>query len=270
MNCEDFENNINDLTREQMMDGVVREQALVHRDNCPACAQRLAAESALSFKLRALAVVARSAAVPPLGNEVLAALREHQAPMSRLATRSRFRARAVTAAATAAAAALVLVVLALGLLRSGSPTPTAQNPNLPVEKGSGESPKSVAGQPPISPNKNLAPGRLTGINIKRGLPRGAALAKAAAGPNRKDLVVTETRTSVTGSYAVEITTDFFPVGYGSAPSLGDGGQLVRVEMPRSALVAFGLPMNVNRYDEKVKADVLFGADGMAHAIRFVQ
>jgi hypothetical protein len=29
-------------------------------------------------------------------------------------------------------------------------------------------------------------------------------------------------------------------------------------------------MNVNRYDEKVKADVLFGVDGMAHAIRFVQ
>ena len=53
-------------------------------------------------------------------------------------------------------------------------------------------------------------------------------------------------------------------------SLQEGGQLVRVELPRSALVAFGLPMNVNRYDEKVKADVFFGSDGMARAIRFVQ
>jgi hypothetical protein len=29
-------------------------------------------------------------------------------------------------------------------------------------------------------------------------------------------------------------------------------------------------MNFNRYDEKVKADVFFGMDGMARAIRFVQ
>ena len=45
---------------------------------------------------------------------------------------------------------------------------------------------------------------------------------------------------------------------------------MRVRLPCSALVAFGLPMNVNRYDETVKADVFFGSDGMARAIRFVQ
>jgi hypothetical protein len=31
-----------------------------------------------------------------------------------------------------------------------------------------------------------------------------------------------------------------------------------------------LPVNMDRYNEKVKADVLFGVDGLAHAIRFVQ
>ena len=80
----------------------------------------------------------------------------------------------------------------------------------------------------------------------------------------------ETPTSMTSDRTTEITTDFMPVGYASATTLQDGGQLVRVELPRSALVAFGLPMNVNRYDEKVKADVFFSADGMARAIRFVQ
>ena len=55
-------------------------------------------------------------------------------------------------------------------------------------------------------------------------------------------------------------------------SLGiqDGGQIVRVQLPRSALVNFGLPVNMDRYSEKVKADVLIGVDGLAHAIRFVQ
>ena len=68
----------------------------------------------------------------------------------------------------------------------------------------------------------------------------------------------------------EIATDFIPLSYMTAANLQDGGQIIRVELPRSALAKFGLPVNMDRYNEKVKADVLFGVDGMAHAIRFVQ
>jgi len=67
----------------------------------------------------------------------------------------------------------------------------------------------------------------------------------------------------------EIATDFIPLSYMTAANLQDGGQIVRVELPRSALAKFGLPVNLDR-NEKVKADVLFGVDGMAHAIRFIQ
>ena len=68
----------------------------------------------------------------------------------------------------------------------------------------------------------------------------------------------------------EIATDFMPLGYLSPATLQDGGQIIRVELPRSTLVNFGLPVNMDRYNEKVKADVLVGVDGMARAIRFVQ
>ncbi|HKR22550.1 MAG TPA: hypothetical protein VJS17_08145 [Pyrinomonadaceae bacterium] len=68
----------------------------------------------------------------------------------------------------------------------------------------------------------------------------------------------------------EIATDFMPLGYLNAATLQDGGQIVRVELPRSALVNFGLPVNMDRYHERVKADVLLGVDGLAHAIRFVK
>ena len=68
----------------------------------------------------------------------------------------------------------------------------------------------------------------------------------------------------------EIATDFMPLGYLNPATLQDGGQIIRVELPRSALVNFGLPVNMDRYHEKVKADVLLGVDGLAHAIRFVQ
>jgi hypothetical protein len=68
----------------------------------------------------------------------------------------------------------------------------------------------------------------------------------------------------------EIATDFMPLGSLNPATLQDGGQIIRVEVPRSTLVNFGLPVNMDRYNEKVKADVLLGVDGMARAIRFVQ
>ena len=68
----------------------------------------------------------------------------------------------------------------------------------------------------------------------------------------------------------EIATDFLPLGDMNPASLQDGGQIVRVKLRRSALVRFGFPVNMDRYNENVKADVLVGVDGLARAIRFVQ
>jgi hypothetical protein len=56
----------------------------------------------------------------------------------------------------------------------------------------------------------------------------------------------------------------------NAVMLQDGGQIIRVKLHRSALVKFGIPVNMERYNENVKADVLIGVDGLARAIRFVQ
>lgn len=50
----------------------------------------------------------------------------------------------------------------------------------------------------------------------------------------------------------------------------ESGQLIRVQIPRSALVSFGLPVNVERADAPVTADLLLGEDGLARAIRFVR
>jgi hypothetical protein len=63
--------------------------------------------------------------------------------------------------------------------------------------------------------------------------------------------------------------EFVPLLYGAAFTPFDSGQVVRVKLPPSALVAFGLPVNANRADA-VQADVLFAEDGLARAIRFVK
>jgi hypothetical protein len=77
-------------------------------------------------------------------------------------------------------------------------------------------------------------------------------------------------TEAANSAQSEVTTQFLPLSYASPVSLQDGGHLVRVQLPRSAMARFGLPVNMERHGEQVKADVLVSADGLARAIRFVQ
>ena len=46
--------------------------------------------------------------------------------------------------------------------------------------------------------------------------------------------------------------------------------VVRVEIPRATLLSMGLPMNTDRGNTLVKADVVVGDDGVPRAIRLVQ
>jgi hypothetical protein len=70
--------------------------------------------------------------------------------------------------------------------------------------------------------------------------------------------------------AEEFTTDFIPLYQAEQAAPVMAGTLVRVELPRSSLSRFGLPVNAERAGERIKADVLLGEDGMARAIRFVR
>jgi hypothetical protein len=67
----------------------------------------------------------------------------------------------------------------------------------------------------------------------------------------------------------ELTTEFIPLVYGSDPLPAENELIVRVKLPRIALVSFGLPVSEDRAGEPVKADILVGDDGVARAIRFV-
>jgi hypothetical protein len=68
----------------------------------------------------------------------------------------------------------------------------------------------------------------------------------------------------------EYATDFIPLNYGGVQKPMESGEVVRLEMPRSALIAFGLPVNVEQADTPVQAELLLGEDGMARAIRFLR
>ena len=68
----------------------------------------------------------------------------------------------------------------------------------------------------------------------------------------------------------EVATEFFTVPGADISEPLEEPILVRVTLPRTALVKFGLPINAERSAEFVEADVVLGHNGLARAIRFVQ
>ena len=68
----------------------------------------------------------------------------------------------------------------------------------------------------------------------------------------------------------EQTTEFIPLAPGSGWAPLDAGGIVRIKVSRAALLAAGLPMNMERAAEPVQAEVFYGEDGAAQAIRFIK
>jgi hypothetical protein len=68
----------------------------------------------------------------------------------------------------------------------------------------------------------------------------------------------------------EVATEFLPIEDTMNLSPIESGHVLRVQLPRSMMMRFGLPVNQDRMMEPVKADVVFAQDGIARAIRFVK
>jgi hypothetical protein len=247
MNCQTFEDTVNLVAREQMMDAVERDSALAHAAACEPCAIRLADERALSYDLNQLAVQMETSCAPPEIEQRLMIMFDAQ---SLTPARSLTNRQWVYAAS--AIAAVFVLAFALAALRWRA-VASAETPVRTIASNSGvtETPGvlvPVAGS--SSGAQQLVPSPIKPNRNRRRLP--SVTTKVSADVSSK-----------------EIVTDFIPVMYG-APGVEPGSQIVRVELPRSAMASFGLPVNMDRADQRVKADVLLGVDGLAHAIRFVQ
>ena len=63
--------------------------------------------------------------------------------------------------------------------------------------------------------------------------------------------------------------EFIPLPNAEQVGENEDVNVVRVEVPRSAMLAVGLPVNPDQASELVEADVMLGSDGLARAVRFV-
>ncbi|MEK6286143.1 MAG: hypothetical protein AABO57_10415 [Acidobacteriota bacterium] len=261
MNCHELNSVVNDLARDQMMDASLREKALSHAASCAGCATRLADERALTTGLRRVAEAVEEA---PRGVEtaLLAAFREQHSTMTVpfASARSTVRRWVYLAAGVAAAAA---IVMALWLSASRS-----RDLQQPVPQ------KADGTAAPASPNDRLAaPKPLPSPAIagpRFAVDRAPNRVRGTPGAIKNDGRSQRAEDSLNESSGdLEIATDFIPLMNRDSLAQLDSGQVMRVELPRSALISFGLPMNMERANERIKADVVVGNDGLARAIRFV-
>lgn len=254
MNCQRFEIVVSELARGRMMAASDRSEALAHSETCENCALRLEQEQALTSALQSLAVEMNRLDAPrSVETGVLKAFRAQKLVVPPANKRSNHRYW------LAAVAAMLLLATSVVALRWRTDT-GKQRPEVAIEQ-----PQPEREQSPRPVPVNDTP--------REQEQEYQAMDQTPQRKERKPLRRPRARQSENAQVANhvrEIATDFIPLRYGNAASLQDGGQIVRVELPRSALANFGLPVNMDRYHEKVKADVIFGVDGMAHAIRFVQ
>jgi hypothetical protein len=253
MNCQRFENVVSDLVRGQMMEVDVRTDALAHVDECDECHMRLRDEEMLTRGLRGLAGEMESLEAPArIESQLRQAFRDRHAvaPVVPIASKRSSNYRYWLTAA-AAVLLLVLGVVAVQFRRTPSQTTATQTEKSEPQKVVPNEPVEVPGKDENKLADNQQPRKTV-------RPRPVKLASNPR-PAKEQV-----------AHHAEVATEFMPIGYMSAASLQDGGQIVRVELPRSRLASFGFIVNMERYNEKVKADVLLGVDGMAQAIRFVQ
>jgi hypothetical protein len=63
--------------------------------------------------------------------------------------------------------------------------------------------------------------------------------------------------------------EFQALTFAYDPEADENGQIVRVELPRSSLLAMGIDMQVENESAKIKAELLIGEDGIMKAVRVV-
>lgn len=253
MNCQRFENVVSELARGQMMAAEQRGEALAHSETCETCAARLRDEEMLTRGLQSLAAEMETLGAPAaVESKLFEAFRNRQVvtPIASRRSSSRYWAAAI--------AAMFLIAISLVVFRWSN---------------TGEEPRDVVKhvEPQVTPEnkvpENKPPEQITAGVQEQDEPlpqRPKSKRVRPAGVRRPESA------QLANHVNNEIATDFIPLSYVNAASLQDGGQIIRVQLPRAALVNFGLPVNMDRYNERVKADVLFGVDGRAQAIRFVQ
>jgi hypothetical protein len=251
MKCQDFEKLIIALARQELLEAAVREQSLAHTEVCIRCAARISEERALMAGVRAVvAEIARQEAPARLEATLLAAFREHTTAVAsptiiQMPISTRHWSRRKLTAVAAGILLLVSVITVFWLQSNALNQQRQAQAEWPM--------------PPVAPESPMPspePKQAAIETARQVIPSSQRRVRHQASKDRlRD---------------AEVVTEFFPLLEGDDLSSLESGQIVRIELQGSELLAVGLPVDAAMAGEPVKADVVLGHDGLARAIRFVR
>ncbi|HQR34324.1 MAG TPA: hypothetical protein PLK30_16410 [Blastocatellia bacterium] len=271
MNCQEFDQIVSELATSRIMDAALLESGLTHAAACQNCASRLANTRALFSGLKALASTTEASEAPVQTEAVLlAAFRQQQSATTptnqpevvALLTRNNWLNRLPIWTYAAAATVLIgITSYSMSIWRSAQSAPT-------------ELRATTATLGNLSHRIEPLEGGLL-LPVKQGDKPNFKFRKVRAlqftiAPVDDGSSVQASLGEFTPLLGEEIATDFLPLTHESDSQPMESGQVIRVQVPRTALASFGLPVNIERVNETVKADLLLAEDGSARAIRFVR
>ena len=228
MNCEKFKTLFSEMARESMMDAGDRSAALQHAAECTTCAVNLEDERVLTTSLGNLAIEMRSISAPPqVEAKLLAAFRDRSKPVPVVVPLvSQHYQRRYWAAAIAAA---LLIVFGLFVVR-------ARLLNRPEPQQAQVPPHTINTEVAGAPAKDVIKEESSLLQVQQlNAPR-KRIVRPRQATARLTTPASKALASNAGSQAnFEVATDFFPIVYGNTPNLQEGGQLLRVELPREAV-----------------------------------
>jgi hypothetical protein len=234
MDCVQFHEIYHELDRPGTSGFRFRERALAHAESCASCGALLTNGEALDFALRNLALQSDGSTASRRVEAAL--LREFQRVKRVGQQRKIYRQLAILSTAAA-----ILLALGLGV-------------HYRIVSKTRNSPPQVASEVTAPAETPVAPATATLPNSSK--------AVSAANTQNKPANVNEPDDS-------EYAEEFVPVPYADDPAALEGGAIVRVTLPRSALASFGLPITESDGTERVSADLVVSQDGTPQAIRLV-
>jgi hypothetical protein len=235
MDCAQFQEVLHELNRPGTEGATLCDRALAHAELCGDCAVLLTEVESLDFALREAAAESAELQAPPRLETLL--LQEFRREKSATASRG---VRWQLAAFGMAAA--VLLALGITLHRQHSVTPGGMNA---MQNSAQVSDSSAATKTGATAPDSDAP---ASVSHPQSIANSAQVARA---------------------HDTEYTTAYMPLPYAYDPSELEGGAVVRVVLPRAALVSYGLPVEGMGVADHVTADMVVSQDGTPQAIRLV-
>ncbi|MBV9211199.1 MAG: hypothetical protein JOZ52_11245 [Acidobacteria bacterium] len=273
MSCYEFAKVVEELASGRQRRDAAHDEGLEHAAMCSRCAARLEVERSLSTGLSALAVEERSIEASALvKRDLLDAFASHRQKASQTVV-SFPRRQSYTRRWLAAAATLLLAFTLLALRAVRNNAPAASGEDVIASAASLNFPeiktvKTVTPTPPVVIQKTEA--LKPKVNLVAAVSRSKRKFERKLNPVKPENTASEFATEVASNEAKEIKSDFVPLTYLNTATAMESGIVVRVEVAREKLAALGLPLNLERAGETIKADIVVGDDGVARAIRLVQ